>query len=155
MNDTTKKYTVELTEEQLKKLGIEVEKPQWPSEGEETWVLYTDGDIKSSFYTEEYKFDLKVKSQGNIFRTKAEAEQESERRTIMQELRECDGVVEFNRMEKVWQISCNLNGIAFYPDWSNVTKRLGDVYFDSKGSAKAAIQKLGDTKLRKLFRVEG
>lgn len=150
------KYTVELTEEQMRKLGLPVEDKTWPQLGDDYYYINECGLVYFELW-EDLISERQAKTQGNIFRTKEEAEQESERRAIMQELRECDGVcdVAVNK-EQAYQSYIFFDCI--YNRFDTATKiynlAMGCVYFKNTDSADNAITKLGDTKLRKLFGLE-
>lgn len=160
---TKKRITLELTPEEFEafdnvvkhyNLGsiIEEQKPQWPSDGDEYYSVGRHGDIYLDVWGDD-EFDAALKAQGRIFRTKQEAEDFSERERIMQELRECDGVVEYEHGTPQYTIERYLGDFGVVCMEATCYPNL--VWFKTREYARNAIYKLGDTKLRKLFRVEG
>lgn len=64
------------------------EKDKWPKEGDMYWCIYGNGDVVSSPWFDGCTIDTYRKRIGNIYRTKAEAEYERDRRALIKEL--CD-----------------------------------------------------------------
>lgn len=81
-------------------------------DGEKTWVIYSYGDVDSSFWFHSSEDNARFKS-GNIFTTKQAAELEAKRRKLLTRFR-------------AFRDECN-NG--WKPDWNDVTHKKYYVFY--------------------------
>ena len=122
--------------------------------GEEYWVLWQDGYI-TDYIWDGSDFDKVRYSQGNIFKTKAEAKRESDKRALLTRFRqfrdkcngdwkpfECDHqfYLSFDTMTNVIHINCVYINKSF--------ALFG--YFKKKSDAERAIELFGD-EIKRLF----
>ena len=128
---------------------IEEESKVWkPKRGDETYLLYHSGE------THPFTFDdLAEFRQGNVFQTREEAEQESERRTIMHELRQLNGgyVCETGTMNFVLELVHYEEGSRINVEFYDSVQNMNQVYFATEEAAQNAIDVIGEEKLRRLF----
>lgn len=129
-------------------------------EDEQYWVLYQDGDINYGTWNN-HGIDTKRYDQGNIFKTKQEAERERDKRALLTRFRQ-------------FRDKCNGD---WRPDWNNskfdkffISSYIGDFdeveifvymerdynhfspfgYFKNEYDAKRALELFGD-EIKKLF----
>lgn len=150
------------TQELQKELEIEKQKEvKCPFKyGDEYFLLPSDGMVSESVWGD-YKFDNRALSQGNIFKTKEEAELEHDKRELLTKFR---------------QFRDKCNG-EWRPDWNNskfdkffISSYIGDFdeveifvymerdynhfspfgYFKNEYDAKRALELFGD-EIKKLF----
>lgn len=98
-----KTVAVEIDESELRRALEETKPEQWPREGETVWELYTGGTIQLTRFKTIYQLHNGRLDQGNLFRTKAEAERERDCRAAMHQIKE------FIRE----------NGMEYTPDWTD------------------------------------
>lgn len=123
----------------------------WPQKNDEIYIVYGNGDIGKRIYlcNDIYSGILK---QGNMFRTKEEAEKEIEKREILTELKKYTS----KSGEYVITIEegIDIHRIDALRDFDVVEhgRRLaGTLYFDSIEIAKDAISIIGEENILKLF----
>lgn len=107
-------------QELQKKLKLEKQKTEIEysfKNGEEYWVLLNDGCI-SDYLWDGSDFDTKRYSQGNIFKTKAEAKRESDRRALLTRFRQ-------------FRDKCNGD---WTPDWKDKVKAKYFIVFNHESS---------------------
>lgn len=120
--------------------------------GEEYWVLCHDGYIRDYIW-DGSDFDTARYYQGNIFKTKAEAEHESDRRALLTRFRQfrdkCNGDWKPTINEKKYYIFFNFEEQKFKIDWFcqiGIFELLGT--FKNKADAERAIELFGDEIIR-------
>lgn len=142
------------------KLKLEVaEKLEYPfDEREEFWVIDSFGDARSSIWTN-HSFNTSRYSQGNVFKTKEEAECERDKRALLTRFRQfrdkCNGDWKKEREDCI-----GFNGyhIEFYSgtgdgklrsDWNPVCERFCLFgYFKKQVDCDRAIELFGDEIIR-------
>lgn len=149
--------------ELLKELELEQQKTaiEYPFKDDELhWVVYTDGGITDSIWIDN-KIDTNRYAQGNIFKTKAEAIKERDRRILLTRFRQfrdkCNGDLKpdwKNQNEDKYYIAFhhNDNTMTIYHYLSIEEFNLFG-YFKNKSDAERAIELFGD-EIKRLF-VEG
>lgn len=156
---------IEELEKQIQELQKELEFEKQKAEieysfknGEEYWVLWQDGYI-TDYIWDGSDFDKVRYFQGNIFKTKAEAKRESDKRALLTRFRqfrdkcngdwkpfECDHqfYLSFDTMTNVIHINCVYINKSF--------ALFG--YFKKKSDAERAIELFGDEIKRLYVEVE-
>lgn len=162
--ETLKQQTADL-EAKLKEMKAEIDRLEngWEmkcpyKDGDKTWVIYSYGDVDSSFWFHSSEDNARFKS-GNIFPTKQAAELEAKRRNLLTRFRsfrdECNGNWKFNwddTLDNKYFLKIR-NGdfsIDYYVE-TNMFHTFG--YFKNKQDAQRAIDLFGD-EIKELF-VEG
>lgn len=147
-------------QELQKKLKLEKQKTEIEysfKNGEEYWVLLNDGCI-SDYLWDGSDFDTKRYSQGNIFKTKAEAKRESDRRALLTRFRQfrdkCNGdwtpdFKDNNSQKNYISFNHNDNMMKIY-SYSNLEEFNLFGYFKNGSDAKRAIELFGD-EIKRLF----
>ena len=157
-----------LTEEQINAIKVllgdacdieekmeEDEASAFPSEGDEFFYILSDGGIADDLYAIG-PTDRGRQSIGNIFKTQEEAEFEAERLRVIHEMKK------FAFLENdAWNI--DISHYYFYYDvagnfidiGSSYAIKRQDVYFKSRGDAKACLDEVGEDRIKKYyFRIE-
>ena len=123
-------------------------------DGNKTWVIYSYGDVDSSFWFHSSEDNARFKS-GNIFPTKEAAELEAKRRKLLTRFRafrdECNGdwKVDWNTNDAKWSISKNEDGLSDVCTISlDIFATFG--YFKNQEDALKAIELFGD-EIKELF----
>lgn len=143
--------------ELLKELEFEKQKAEIEysfKNGEEYWVLWHDGYIRDYIW-DGSDFDKTRYSQGNIFKTKAEAQRESDRRALLICFRQfrdkCNGDWRPELEEVKYYIFLKCENFSFDVSscmcW-NYFNMFG--YFKNKADAERAIELFGD-EIKRLF----
>ena len=144
------------------KLKLEVEeKLEYPfDEREEFWVIDSFGDARSSIWTN-HSFNTSRYSQGNVFKTKEEAECERDKRVLLTRFRQfrdkCNGdwkqkredCIDFNGYHiEVYKGTGNMK---LRSDWNPVCERFCLFgYFKKQVDCDLAIELFGD-EIKRLF----
>jgi len=146
-----KRLAAELGEE-IKRLE-EAPKP-WPQVGDDIFVLDTAGAVICGKYTKENLFIIKALSQGNGFRSQAEAEAEKHYRDVAYDLSQQEGARKFVRDENGWCLIWDLDvqdGIS-----KSVRRTIPEgqfsVYFDKIEQVENAIAAVGDQEIIRAIR---
>lgn len=125
-------------------------------DGNKTWVIYSYGDVDSSFWSESLEDNARFKS-GNIFPTKEAAELEAKRRNLLTRFRafrdECNGNWksdwDINKEKYFLYFSVNYgifcSGVNRYCYMFNLFG-----YFKNKADCERAIELFGD-EIKELF----
>lgn len=148
---------------ELLKLVEKANKPKskvWkPEEGEEYYSFWADGGYDYSWNND--FFDKGNYSIGNVFKTKEEAENAAERLKIRAELQRYadehnDKPIDWkDTNQKKWRICFDYNGRKIGYSFSYWTKDCFQIYFSSEEIAIAAVQSVGEERIKKyLFGVE-
>ena len=143
--------------ELLKELELEKQKTEieYPFKDDELhWVVYTDGGITDSIWIDN-KIDTNRYAQGNIFKTKAEAIKERDRRALLTRFRQfrdkCNGDWKPTFDEIKYYIFLKYENFSFCVSSSmywNYFNMFG--YFKNKADAERAIELFGD-EIKRLF----
>ena len=125
-------------------------------DGNKTWVIYSYGDVDSSFWFHSSEDNSRFQS-GNIFPTKEAAELEAKRRKLLTRFRafrdECNGDWKpdwKNHRDRKYFISFSekIKLLLFYTGTSNHFQLFG--FFKNEEDAERAIELFGD-EIKKLF----
>ena len=123
-------------------------------DGDKTWVIYSYGDVDSSFWFHSSEDNARFKS-GNIFTTKQAAELEAKRRKLLTRFRafrdECNGdwKADWNTNDAKWSISKNEDGLSDVCTISlDIFATFG--YFRNQADCERAIELFGD-EIQELF----
>lgn len=141
----------------LKELEIEKQKEvKCPFKyGDEYFLLPSDGMVSESIWGN-YKFDNRSFSQGNIFKTKEEAELERDKRALLTRFRQfrdkCNGdwkpdFKDNNSQKNYISFNHNDNMMKIY-SYSNLEEFNLFGYFKNGSDAKRAIELFGDEIIR-------
>lgn len=142
--DKIKKTLAELTE---RTEAYEAGQVEWPRDGDRNWCVDAQGAVCPVTYEHSCRFSRGRRDQGNAFRTLPEAEQERDRRAVMQKLRMLAGdqswidwgdaaqlkyhlYYSYTRM--FWDVGCKASFLSIF-----------NVYFKSPKAAQSAIDTLG------------
>lgn len=127
---------------------VEQPEAEWPKIGDTYFFVDGDGDVMDSQWGSDL-FDASRMNIGNVYRSVAEADHESERRKVLTELR---------RLAKAsWNkepVSCAYFSLRFTREggpkvciYSYPRRELGVVYFATEKAAEAAIETIGADRL--------
>lgn len=138
----------ELTEEQLKALGIKVRKnPFAPVEKGETYYYINKEGLIDSYYNHEDNIDLSLEKSCNHFNDKAFAEQVTLHQLLYRKLLQFawdngyEDTQEWGGYNSHWCIYYNYNNKRLeVGPWGNYKQR--DVYFSSREGAERAIEEV-------------
>lgn len=125
---------------------------EWPQVGDSYWIVDGSGDVCMLTYGD-WIGDPGAFSQGNAFRTKAEAEAERDARAVVAELRKQPGRKKFVSGEDNSCLFVNINMLCVSTDcWSCTDNGWNSIYFESRESAQAAINAVGADRILKAAR---
>lgn len=152
------KLTKEQALDKIKELQEYVEDLDKPETGLYSLRMVDDGDI---IYTLEdliegsaFSID-KFTANGNesypAFTDEEQAQRVADALTVWKELCVCDGAEEYVEGKKQYSIEQEGGDDEFAINWWNDMHRPFVVYFSTEEQAEAAIKKLGEEKLKKLF----
>lgn len=140
---------IELTEEQLKQLGIESEKKRknpFDRVAEEYWYVKADG-IVDTYTDRRDSLDNALYWHSNYFNDKAFAEQVALHQLLYRKLlkfaydNECEDTAEWDGSNHHWVIKYDKVKNSFTPDWHcNYKEQV--VYFSSVVAARRAIKEV-------------
>lgn len=150
MTDIIKKLQNQITEMQKQLDELKSQTGGWtPDVCGDYCFLDADGDI-SDFIWEDGLTEKKWLSQGNIFKTLAEAEKEKGRRAVIKKLRDLSGGHQFKVGEDNWRLQYDHKDDIWQKVIVYYCQGLNDVYFPTMEAAQHAIDVLGD-ELNKLL----
>lgn len=130
-------------------------------EDEQYWVLYQDGDINYGTWNN-YRIDTKRYDQGNIFKTKQEAERERDKRALLTRFRQFRDKCNEEWKQKREDCICfngyhievyngNDDGMLLRSDWDPVCERFCLFgYFKKQVDCDRAIELFGD-EIKRLY----
>lgn len=123
-------------------------------DGDKTWVIYSYGDVDSSFWFHSSEDNARFQS-GNIFPTKEAAELEAKRRKLLTRFRafrdECNGdwKPDWSNRDEKWEIDYTEEGVKAL--WTSVVNSFSTFgYFKNQKDAQRAIELFGD-EIKELF----
>lgn len=123
--------------------------PKWPQDNDDYWCVNATGEALDRIWFAD-EFDQACLSIGNVFRTKAEAEAEVQKRKVLAKLHQYtkghkpDG-------KEFWVLEgCALTG-DFQPDNYCAISTLGQITFPTREAAQAAIDNISPEELKLLF----
>ena len=119
---------------------------EWPKEGDEYWVIDGFGDVNNFFWRDDPVDNIALKNNA-IFKTKEEAEFETERLKVLRELEKLGRPFVLN--ESNWSLF--LNGEHELEVHSNrhYNEKYGSYYFDTEEQLNKAIDKIGEDRIKK------
>lgn len=144
--------------EKLKQQVVKAEEFEYPFENcEDYWVLYQDGSTNNGTWTN-HEIDCKRYEQGNILKTKQEAERERDKRTILVRFRQfrdkCNGDwkphLNIVGLPKYCIAINNKTDVMFAMDVTFYNEFNPFGYFEKKEDCQRAIQLFGD-EIKRLF----
>ncbi|EFR30594.1 hypothetical protein [Eremococcus coleocola] len=125
---------------------------EWPKDGDDYWYITSTGRLNDTLWTDSFR-DQQLLEFGNIFKTKEEAEFESERLKVLRELEKMGKP--FNFGIENWYVYLNKHSDIDYSLKYESEVVYGDYYFSSYDEAKEAIDKIGEDRIKKyLFGVK-
>jgi hypothetical protein len=123
----------------------------WPKKGDKYWFITAYGNIVWDQYYNALE-DEELKEIGNFFKTEEEAEETLEYFKVLHELKELADD------DKTWDGENGHWGLDYdtFEDKIDISERLYDIsggayYFKSKESAQAAVEKIGEERLKKYY----
>ena len=123
----------------------------WPKNGDKYWFIVHNGNIVWDYYYNAPE-DEDLKKIGNFFKTEEEAKETLEYLKVLHELNELsDDDKTWDGENKHWQIDYDT-----FEDKIDISAMLynisgGAYYFKSKESAQAAVEKIGEERLKKYY----
>lgn len=136
--------------EEIKRLE---EKPKpWPQEGGDVFVLWSEGDIVKHKYSA--NSTLKdILQQGNVFRTRAEAEAEWHYRDVAYKLSQQEGARKFVEHKINFGLGFDAEVKKLYLSSSKMfTGSYFNVYFDTEKQVVDAISAVGEQEIIRAIR---
>ena len=129
-----------------------LKEPEFPQNGDDYYYIFSDGRIGDDCYANCFSDRERVKL-GNCFKTREEAEFKYEQLKVMHELEElADDDQPWKKSVHHYTIyySYNINNLII--GWWESDQHLPNTYyFKSIESAKAAIDKIGEDRLKKYY----
>ena len=123
----------------------------WPKKGDKYWFIAHNGDIVWDHYYNALE-DEELKEIGNFFKTEEEAKETLEYLKVLHELKElADDDKTWDGNNSHWELDydTSLDKITIYQLRCNISG--GAYYFKSKESAQAAVEKIGEERLKKYY----
>jgi hypothetical protein len=148
LNELKQKYA-ELGEE-IKRLE-EAPKP-WPQDGDAVFILCQSGAVIEPPYRKENAFVAKALSQGNGFRTRAEAKSEWHYREVANELNQQEGARKFRRRTPNFGIGYGIDDDLVVLLRPPIPNGKFSVYFDTKQQVESAIAAVGEQEIIRAIR---
>ena len=166
MNVTTLKQQLEAAQNEITKLQQAIEKAEaendvWPKEGDEYWYISSLGSCAVDTFSKSSNVDAMRIAIGNCYKTKEEAEQVVEKMKVMAELKRLadkswkEAGVEIDWSEDSiikYFVRFGMECDIFLVDNNYTIKNINDFYFHSKEKAKEAIDKIGEERLKSVFK---
>lgn len=143
---------------ELKAAGATHAEKAWPQVGDTYFFVDGDGDVLDSQWDSDLR-DASRMNIGNVFRTVAEAEHETERRMVLTELRQLareswgdDKADWSNSAQDKWSLRFDHNTGTWGAYVYNSLQCQGAVWFDTREAAEAAIETIGADRLMLLLK---
>lgn len=166
MNVTALKQQLEAAQQEITKLQQAIEKAEpendvWPKEGDEYWCINQLGGVVNNIFYKSLPIDTSRISIGNCYKTKQDALLAVEKLKVMAELKRlADKSWKEAGVEIDWSdentskyfVRYNMEHDAVVIDWNSVIKNINDFYFHSEQKAKEAIDKIGEERLKSVFK---
>ena len=166
MNVTTLKQQLEAAQNEITKLQQAIEKAEaendvWPKDGDEYWYISSLGSCAVDTFSKSNNFDAMRIAIGNCYKTKEEAEQAVEKMKVMTELKRLadkswkEAGVEIDwsdRHTPKYFVRWDVEYDSFLIDNNYNIKNINDIYFHSEEKAKEAIDKIGEERLKSVFK---
>ena len=166
MNVTTLKQQLEAAQNEITKLQQAIEKAEaendvWPKDGDEYYLIGSCGEINSYPFSSKNSVDTMRLVIGNCYKTKEEAEQAVEKMKVMAELKRLadkswkEAGIEIdwsNDNTPKYYVRDSPNESYLFIDNNYSIKNINDFYFHSEEKAKEAIDKIGEERLKSVFK---
>lgn len=166
MNVTTLKQQLEAAQQEITKLQQAIEKAEaendiWPKEGDDYWYSSSLGDCAVDTFSKSSNVDAMRIAIGNCYKTKEEAEQAVEKMKVMAELKrladkswkEAGAEIDWSDdMTPKYFVRCNMEDDNVLVDDNYSVKNINDIYFHSEEKAREAIDKIGEERLKYVFK---
>lgn len=156
---------IALSEDTIKEIKSKLIKSRWGyNEGDTIYLLNKGGAIErnkaiSNFTLERHTVNYFFMMQGNIFRTREEAEQERDRRSALQRIRkyiyenDLEFTPDWNTPSKKYYIYYNYDNNEFYVDWWTTNDVNSLFYFKSSKHTNQVINNCKDD-LKVVFNIK-
>lgn len=166
MNVTTLKQQLEAAQNEITKLQQAIEKAEaendvWPKCGDRYWYTNSLGGYAVNTFSKSSNVDAIRIAIGNCYETKEEAEQAVEKMKVMTELKRLadkswkETGAEINWSDENTSKYCvryNMEyDVAIIVD-NYTVKNINDIYFHSAEKAREAIDKIGEERLKSVFK---
>ena len=166
MNVTALKQQLEAAQNEITKLQQAIEKAEaendvWPKDGDEYYLIGSCGEINSYPFSSKNSVDTMRLVIGNCYKTKEEAEQVVEKMKVMAELKRIadkswkEAGIEIdwsNDNTPKYYVRDSPNESYLFIDNNYSIKNINDFYFHSEEKAKEAIDKIGEERLKSVFK---
>ena len=166
MNVTTLKQQLEAAQQEITKLQQAIEKAEAendtrPKDGDEYYLIGSYGQISYEHFFSKNVVDTMRIAIGNCYKTKEEAEQALEKIKVMTELKrladkswkEAGAEIDWSDENTTkYFVRYNMEHDAVVIDWNILVKNINDFYFHSEQKAKEAIDKIGEERLKSVFK---
>ncbi len=164
MNVTTLKQQLEAAQQEITKIQQAIEKAEddtRPKDGDMYWYTSSLGDYAVDTFSKSSNVDAMRIAIGNCYKTKEEAEQAVEKMKIMTELKRlADKSWKEAGAEIDWSDENTSKYFVRYDprksclliDHNCYIKNINDFYFNSEQKAKEAIDKIGEERLKSMFK---
>lgn len=166
MNVTTLKQQLEAAQQEITKLQQAIEQAEaendvWPKDGDEYYLIGSCGEIVSYPFSSKNSVDAMRIAIGNYYKTKEEAEQVVEKMKVMTELKRlADKSWKEAGAEIDWSddktpkyfVRYKMGDDNVLVDNNYSIKNINDIYFHSEEKAKEAIDKIGEERLKSVFK---
>lgn len=156
------KLTFDVPEGLAKKIGEEIKaaleeykkKQVWPQDGDEYYCIQGSGKIVSSIFHHYSEYDVQALNLDNCFRTKEEAEFKLEQLKVLHELEQlADDDQPFDKDGGYSHVCIQYNWAynKCYPTPNFRYATYSPFHFKSVESCQAAIDKIGEDRLKKYY----
>ena len=168
MNVTTLKQQLEAAQQEITKLQQAIEKAEaendvWPKDGDEYYLIGSCGEIVSYPFSSKNSVDNMRIDIGNCYKTQEAAKQAVEKMKVMTELKRLadkswkEAGVEIdwsdnNRYVTKYFVRFGMEYDNVLVDNNSAIKNINDFYFHSEQKAKEAIDKIGEDRLKSVFK---
>ena len=164
MNVTTLKQQLEAAQNEITKLQQAIEKAEndvWLKDGDRYWYTNSLGGYAVNTFSKSSNVDAMRIAIGNCYETKEEAEQAVEKMKVMTELKrladkswkEAGAEIDWsdNSITKYF-VRYDIEYDSVFVDSNCSVKNINEFYFHSEQKAKEAIDKIGEERLKSVFK---
>ncbi len=164
MDVTTLKQQLEAAQQEITKLQQALEESEnnvWPKKGDEYWYTSSLGSYAADTFSESNVDAMRI-AIGNCYKTQEAAKQVVEKMKVMTELKRlADKSWKEAGVEIDWSTSnsstkyfvrCGMECDIVLVDNNYSIKNINDIYFHSEQKAKEAIDKIGEDRLKSVFK---
>lgn len=143
--------------EKLAELKAAQAEKAWLRNGDAYWTLDDSAEVSETRWATDY-IDRARLAIGNVFRTKADAEREIERRKVLTELRRLareswgDGKADWsNSVQNKYRLHFDYYTEGWHASFCNAVRQQGAVWFATEQAAQAAVETIGAERLNLLL----